>query len=93
MLEIKKGTNNFYLGQNEHDFLAEITYYVDGNNHLVVDHTFVDPSLRGQGIANQLVLKVIEYAQSQNLKIVPECSYVISFFQKNHEYHDVLVYK
>ncbi|MCD8505683.1 MAG: N-acetyltransferase [Alkalibacterium thalassium] len=35
------------------------------------NHTFVDPSLRGQGVAEQLVDRVVEEMQKEQKKIKP----------------------
>lgn len=40
-MEIKQGTNKFYVGNSENDFEAEITYQNLDGKTLVVDHTFV----------------------------------------------------
>lgn len=90
MFEIKEGINKFFIGESEEDILAEITFNLDGKKNLVVDHTYVSESLRGQGIAAFLVLKVIEYARHKCYKIIPKCSYVINFFERHEEYFDIL---
>ncbi len=51
-----------------------VTRKVDEHT-IAIDHTFVDHSLRGQGIAKELVLLVVEQAKQQNLLIAPNCSY------------------
>jgi uncharacterized protein len=42
-------------------------------------HTGVHPSLRGQGIAAQLVEAALAYAQVNGLHIEPACSYVQAY--------------
>ena len=39
---------------------AEITYIPKGEGVIDANHTFVDPSLRGQGVARQLVDKLAD---------------------------------
>lgn len=56
---------------------------------MVVEHTFVDNSLRGQGIAKQLLDRAADYARENEYKIEAVCSYVVSAFEKSHEYDDV----
>ncbi len=89
-MEIKRGSGKFYIGNSENDFIAQITFKDGGNNILVVDHTFVDPSLRGQGIAGKLMAKVIDMARDEGKKIVPVCSYAVTYFRRHNEAHDVL---
>ncbi len=89
-MEIKQGTNKFYVGNSENDFEAEITYQDLDGKTLVVDHTFVDPSLRGQGIARKLVDVVIEKARSEEKVIDPVCPYVKDVMTKDESTHDIL---
>ncbi len=70
--------------------LSELVYNIEGSN-IYITKTYVPNQLRGRGIAKDLVLKVVEYARERNLKIIPVCSYALTFFQKYHEkYLDVL---
>ena len=46
--------NRFYLGDPVHP-IAEITFEQISEDTLSVNHTFVDDSLRGQGIAEKLL--------------------------------------
>ena len=46
------------------------------------DHTFVDPSLRGQGVAEQLVDRVVEEMEKENKKIIASCPYVVELFKR-----------
>ncbi|MDD4080366.1 MAG: GNAT family N-acetyltransferase [Eubacteriales bacterium] len=74
-MEFIKDGNRFYMGEDKAKPLAEITYVEAGNHSLVVDHTFTDPSLRGQGIARKLVERVADYARENNLRLVSTCPY------------------
>ncbi len=58
---------------------------------MVVEHTFVDNSLRGQGVAKQLLNRVADYAREKNYKIEAVCSYVVAAFEKSNDYDDVKV--
>jgi predicted GNAT family acetyltransferase len=61
---------------------------VDGK--MVFTHTFVPPELRGRGIAEQLVRAALADARKSGQKVVPACSYVALFLQRNKEYADLL---
>lgn len=55
-----------------------------------LNHTFVDPSYGGQGIAKKLLECVVENARKDGAKIKAVCSYVVHEFEKNPEvYADV----
>ncbi len=51
-----------------------LTYEIDGGI-LTITHTVVDPSMRGQGIAKQLVIACDSFARSSSLQIASVCSY------------------
>lgn len=90
MTDIKKGSNRFYIGEEEVAPLAEITYVDKDKNTIVIDHTYVSLELRGQGIASQLVSKVVEFAKQENKKIIPVCSFAKKEFMNHKEYLSVL---
>lgn len=93
MLIIKKGINKFYIGDIEESPKAEITYLNDGDNKIIIDHTFVSEELRGQRIGQQLIKKVVDFARQENKKIIPKCPFAEKEFNKNKEYEDVLFFK
>lgn len=75
--------NIFYIEEN--GIIAEMTYRVKNKNIMVIDHTWVDQMYRKDGLARKLVDTGVEYARSNNMKIHPVCSYVLSLFSKNPE--------
>ena len=70
--------------------LAEITWTILGDV-MVMDHTFVSPELRGQGVAKKILDRAASYAREQELKMEPVCSYVVTAFERYKEYDDVQV--
>lgn len=80
----------FYLLDPQQNLLAEVTFQEATDQDIyAIDHTFVDPSLRGQGIASQLVLAVVEKARHDGKQIIPLCSYAKMEFGRKPEYADV----
>ena len=81
--------NRIYMNDEKGNVIAEVTFpNLDDN----IDHTFVDDSLRGQGIAAKLMLEVIDYAKSNNKKIKATCSYAVKWFEKNRDkYKDLYI--
>ena len=65
----------FYLGEDKTRPVAELNFERVGDRLLVVDHTFTDPSLRGQGIARKLVERVAQYAREGGYKVKATCPY------------------
>lgn len=70
--------------------LAEVLF-PDLDEHTVeITHTYVDVSLRGQGIAGQLLLATAKQLRAQGKKALPSCSYAVQWFKKHPEYTDLL---
>lgn len=90
MHEIKEGENKFYIGHDEDDPLAEITYVPTEPDQLIADHTFVSDELRGTGVGKRLVKKIVQYARNENKRIVPLCPFVERQINKNSQWQDVL---
>ena len=63
--------------------VAEIEYENLGNNNYNIFHTFVDESLRGQGIASKLVEMAIEEIHKKNGKVIATCSYAKSWLERH----------
>ena len=64
--------------------------YKERDDKLVYDHTIVPPQLGGRGVGSALVKKALDYARENNKKVVPQCSFVASYIDKNPEYKDLL---
>ncbi|RNF38539.1 GNAT family N-acetyltransferase [Planococcus salinus] len=69
---------------------AEITW-TELANVMVIEHTFVDESLRNQGIAKKLLDRAAEYAREKGYKMEPVCSYAVVAFDRYKDYEDVKV--
>jgi predicted GNAT family acetyltransferase len=61
------------------------------NNEMDLNHTYTNPALRGKGLAAHVVRAALEFAKENNLKVIPTCSYVQSFIEKNKEYKELVV--
>ncbi len=64
---------------------AQLSYRWDGEKIMVVDHTTVDRELRGQGIAERLYRRMVDYARDNQIRVVPVCSYVANMFDEHPE--------
>ena len=70
--------------------LAEVTF-PEREGVAVINHTFVDDSLRGQGIAGQLLQAVADTLRREGRKARPTCSYAVHWFATHPEEQDPLV--
>ncbi|PMC79618.1 N-acetyltransferase [Aerococcus viridans] len=87
--EIKEVTNGFAIFNEAGDKrIAEIEYEPKANDIIVATHTWTDPSLRGQGVAAQLVDHLVADAESKGRKIKALCPYVVKKFNENPEKYD-----
>ena len=86
--EGKKGA--FFL-EVEGEKLALMTYSHAGPDKFIIDHTEVDPSLKGQGVGYKLIEASVEYARKNNLMVIPLCPFANAVFKKNRDYSDVLL--
>jgi len=89
----EQGTKGeWYVAQKEQkdQRLAEMTYSRAGDDKFIIDHTWVDDSLRGQRVGQQLVEAAVGFARTHALKIIPLCPFAKSVFDKNESIRDVL---
>jgi len=86
----KHETDRIYLENENGDVVAEVTFPVLNDEVVNINHTFVDPSLRGQGVASKLMLEVAKKLRQENKKAMISCSYAVQWFDKNKEYKDVV---
>jgi len=79
----------FFVRENE-QLLAEMSYVWSGDNRIIIDHTEVDPSLKGQGVGKKLFDRVIAFSREKNLKVLPLCPFAKSLFDKDASLNDLL---
>ncbi|MYL45745.1 GNAT family N-acetyltransferase [Virgibacillus halodenitrificans] len=89
-MDIKQGNHSFFIGEDQDQPLAEISFIPGEGNSIIVDHTVVSAELQGQGIAGKLVDRLVQYAREEGLKINPQCSYAQKKLENTPEYQDVL---
>ena len=74
----------FFVKNEQQEKLAVMTYIMTDDNTMLIEHTIVDEQLSGQGIGRKLV-----DARAKGFKIIPQCPYANSVFNKTPEYTDV----
>ncbi|MEA4939313.1 MAG: GNAT family N-acetyltransferase [Christensenella sp.] len=71
--------------------LAEATYVFLDNRTVDINHTYVDPSLRGQGVAGEMMEAVAQQLRQDGLKAVASCSYANAWLMNHRDsYADVI---
>ncbi len=89
-MEFKKEANRIYLENEKGEMIAEVTFPRMSEAVVNINHTFVDGSLRGQGIAAKLMEEVVNELKASNRKAVPTCSYAVMWFERNKQYESLL---
>ncbi len=79
----------YYQLDDHGKLVAEVTFRKTKDLVYALDHTWVDPSLRGQGIAKKLVDQVVLHAKNEGMKIDPVCPYALKLFESDSSYHDI----
>jgi len=64
--------------------------YSENKDTIDLYSTYTPPPLRGQGLAEKVVLAAFEYAKEKNLKVIPNCWYVRKFLEKHTEYQNLV---
>ena len=80
----------FALGEDG-ALLAEVTFPTGEDGAADINHTFVDGSLRGQGVAGQLLEAAVQQLRQEGKQARATCSYAAGWFQKHPEHQDLLV--
>jgi len=77
-----KEPNRIYLPDETGKTIAEITFQEIEKGTFNIDHTFVDESLRGQGIASKLVEEAVKEIEEKGGKIQATCSYAKKWIEE-----------
>ena len=79
-----------FVIQENGNRVAEMSYTNAGKDKIIIAHTFVEDSFRGENIGRDLVKSGIDFARERNLKIIPLCPFAKAEFERNADYADVL---
>lgn len=68
--------------------LAEVTFPTE-NGVATITHTFVDDSLRGQGVASQILAEAAEQIRASGLRMNATCRVAAKWIAKHTEFSDL----
>ena len=74
-----------YKNDENGNMIAEITFKETAPGVFNIDHTFVDDSLRGQGIADKLVRAAKEKIEGDGGHMVATCSYAVRWIAEHEK--------
>lgn len=89
-MEFKTKTDRIWLENPQGDTVAYVQFPAKDANTVEVVSTFVDTSLRGQGVANQLLQALCRELRTRGKNVIPTCSYAAAWFLKHPEEADLL---
>ncbi len=71
--------------------IATLVMTVIDEKTVDISSTFVDDSLRGQGVAGKLMQAAAEKIKNTGRKTYASCSYAEKWFEKHPDYQDIWV--
>ena len=74
--------NMIYMKDDAGKVIAEVTFPETEPGVFTIDHTFVDGSLRGQGMASKLVQAAVDEIQKREGKVKATCSYAVKWLSE-----------
>jgi hypothetical protein len=86
-------SNNDSLKRFELAIDGELAAWVEyelGEDVIALNHTEVAPRFRRRGLAGDIVAFALVFAQQGSLRVVPNCSFVASFIERNSEYRSLV---
>lgn len=86
---VEQGTRGAFLIKKDGERIAEMTYAVEEGGVMNINHTQVDPSLRGQGVGEQLIDAAAEFARANGKRVAATCPYALKKLQENDSYADI----
>ncbi len=91
MTDNARFTNNIEENQFEYHLPngTALGKYKTTDNVIILRQVFVPQDLRGKGVASRFMAEIVSYAQSENLKIQPFCSYARTWLEKCPEHHSL----
>lgn len=70
--------------------LAEMVYVMAGPTKMIIEHTEVDESLRGQKVGEKLLEALVNFVREEEIKVIPLCPFAKATFKKRTDLQDVL---
>ena len=91
---ITKFTENsfdYYRSETDEEPVAHIGIsLLDNSQTYLVEHTWVDESARGTGLAGKITKDFLARLDKSSKKVIPICPYTKKFFENHFEYQYLL---
>lgn len=70
--------------------MAVLCYEPHTEEKWILNHTYVPDQLKGKGIGSELLQFALAYCRENQIKVVPECSFVSAYFRRYPQWQDLL---
>ena len=64
--------------------VAELSYSIPSDQTIDMRSTYVPQEHRGHGIGEKLVETALAYAEQNNYRVIPSCSFVARYVHRQH---------
>jgi predicted GNAT family acetyltransferase len=78
-----------YEASDDGNVVGTLVYEVEGHR-IVLSHTFVEPSSRGNGIATELVARALDDIRAKGMTVTVLCGFAVDFFSTHTGYADLV---
>lgn len=75
--------NRIYVNNEAGETIAEVTFPETDPGVFTIDHTIVDSSLQGQGVAGRLVQAAVDEIKGRGGRVEATCSYAVRWLEKH----------
>ena len=89
-MDFTKTPERIYAENDDGKLIAEVTFPLVSEGVVAINHTFVDVSLRGQGIADKLMEEAYDQLKEEGLRAELYCSYAIAWYKRHPERNDIV---
>jgi predicted GNAT family acetyltransferase len=79
-----------YSKDENGNVVAEVTFPVVEAGVVMINHTFVDDTLRGQGVAAMLMEEAYSAIKENGQKAIVTCPYAVSWYGQNPQKNDIV---
>jgi uncharacterized protein len=86
----KEGKGGEFFYETGGRKMAEMVYVMAGDKTMIIDHTEVDASLKGQGVGKKLLDELVNYVREHKIEVMPLCPFAKVTFERMKEWQDVL---
>lgn len=72
------------------DELVGLADYHSRDDVVAIPHTEIDPKHGGLGYGSTMVRAVLDELRAKHQRVIPQCSFVAAFIERNPEYRDLV---